>query len=638
MTKIFDLLENFKLSHLQEISLEKKIILSFTGSLFVFFIVAGFIITSRITENAVISRGNAIRAELAIRDNAVLSLERAIKGKIKLLSKDNALFGDPYEAGHTLRQFAKDNEEFSQLVFGRNDGEFLETPKNSRENAFDPRNTMWYKDATAAGGSDFMIVTAPFEGLDGKPKIGFYSAVKFYGEHFGVVGGAIDFSTLVKMSGDEKNLIVLDNDDNIIFDAENSGNIFKKLNKGNFDDLSLVGQKSDGVSKISLDNKNMLAVVYKSDTTKLKYIKLIDYNEAISAANTTKYIIVVAFAFMLVLSFALCKLLYKDIKNSFMNIEAQTEAIGEGNLDDIANLEETSDEMGRLSFAFGKMAGNVKSRLMTMETESQNLRTLLKDVSEKLEIAKETLESFTNFFNKAINSGDEKLAAIKSVAEEIGNLNEDFKRISDLQSKGKSAIMTLVKNTKGVIDSLKAETEKSADKFKRDKEEYEAAFKSDSKAMNDALQKIADSASEISLMAFSAALEAAKGKDEKSKFAKVAEDIRKLADTVAKGANEGLKSVEKFAPKIAEPASTADLTKELETIASAAKQVESAFKELETLKNRLETAGKSAKTAAKEALLSEKDEKAALENLSTATNAISQSVSDAEQIAKKAFE
>ena len=637
LKKIFDLLKNFKLSHLKEISLEKKIILCFTGSLALFFLIVGSVLISRITENAVISKGNEARAELAIKDNAILSLERAIKGKIKLLSKDTSLMGDAYDISHTLRQFGKDNEEFSQVMFGRNDGEFVETPKNPRENAFDPRNTIWYKDASAAGGSNLMIVSAPFQGLDGKPKIGFYSAVNFYGESLGVVGGTVDFSTLVKMSSDEKNLIVLDIDDNVIFDSENSANLFNKLNKGNLDNLSLVGQKSDGVSKISFNNKNMLAVVYKSDTTKLKYIKLIDYNEAISFANTTKYIIIVAFILMLIISFVLCKLLYKDIKNSFMNIEAQTEAIGEGNLDSVTDLKEGSDEMGRLSFAFGKMAGSVKSRLMTMETESQNLRALLKDISEKLEITKETLESLSEILNKAATSTDEKLSGVKSVSEEIENLSGDFVSISDLQNKLKSDIIALVKIADDALKAFKDETENSAQKFKQDKEEYEATFKSDSKAMNDALQKIADSASEISLMAFSAALEAAKGKDEKSKFAKIAEDIRKLADTVAKGANEGLKSVEKFAPKIAEP-STHNLTKELETIANAAKQIEIVFSETHALTSRLETAGKTAETAAKETLLSEKDAKTALEDATIKATTASQAVNEAEQIAKKAFE
>lgn len=637
MRNILDMVKGLKLSHLQEISLEKKIMLSFTGSLFVFFILIGLVITSRITENAALNAENATRATLVAKDNAILSLERSLKGKIKMLSKDTVLLNEPYDVAHTLRQFLKDNTEFSYMAFGRNDGEFVETPKNHRENAFDPRNTIWYKDAMAAGGSGMMIVTAPFQGLDGKCKVGFYSAATFYGDHFGVIGGAIDFSDLVKMSGEEKNLIILDNEDNIVFDSEKPDNLFKKLNKVNLDDLSLVGQKNEGMSKVFYEDKNMLAIVYKSDTTKLKYIKLIDYNEAVSAANNTKYILFAAFLLMLILSFALSKLLYKDIKNSFMNIEAQTEAIGEGRLDSIANLKETSDEVGRLSFAFGKMAGNVKSRLMTMETESQNLRALLKDISEKLESTKETLESLPENLNKVSVLYNGTFSKIKTVSDDTETLNDNIVKISDLQSKGKSDIMSLIQNTNDAIQSLKVERDNFAAKFKRDSEEYEVAFKNDAKNMNDALQKIADSASEISLMAFSAALEAAKGKDEKSKFAKIAEDIRKLADTVAKGANEGLKAIDKFAPKIAEPVFAADLSKELEAVANTAKRVESAINEMEPAISSLKTANKSANNAAKDTLASEKDAKTALQYATTAANEATQAINDAEDIADSAF-
>lgn len=636
MGKFFEKLRTLNFAFYKDMTLEKKIMTLFTGSLAIFFVISGFIITSRITENNIKNVEIATRAELTARDNAILAIERSVKGKIKILSKDINLIGEPSDVANALKTFAKDNDEFSQVFYGRNDGEFVETPKNARENAFDPRNTVWYKDAVGAGENNMMIVTAPFQGLDGQAKVGFYSVVNFYGYPNGVVGGTINFSQLVKMSGEAKNTIILDNDDNIVFDSENTGNLFQKLNKDNTDNLSLVGQKNEGVSKVALKNKNMLAIVYKSETTKLKYIKLIDYNEATSSANTSKYIIIVAFVGMLIISFGLSKLLYKDIKKSFMNIEAQTEAIGEGKLDAALNVAETADEVGRLSFAFGKMAGNVKSRLMTMETESQNLRALIKEMSDKNELNKEALESLSDNLNNIIKSFEIKLSNLTNISDKTETLKSDFAEITNLQNKGKDDIITLVQNADLALKRIKEEKANNETEFKRKKEELDADFKEKSKNLTNALQKIADDASEISLMAFSAALEAARGKDEKSKFAKIAEDIRKLADSMSKSASAGLKSVDNFAPQTLENAAV-DMETEMSTILTLASGIKESLNSAQIISARLEEANTAANAAAKESLTLENDSKYALDDALNLAKDANNNVGQIDIIAQRAF-
>ena len=636
MGKLFEKMRTLNFAFYNEMTFEKKIILFFTGSLAAFFVIIGFILTSHITENNIKNVEIATRSELIARDNAILAIERSVKGKIKILSKDINLIGEPYDLANALRIFAKDNEEFSQVLFGRNDGEFIETPKNARENAFDPRNTVWYKDAIGAGENNMMIVTAPFQGLDGAAKVGFYSVVNFYGYPSGVVGGTINFSELVKMSGEIKNTIILDNDDNIVFDSENTGNLFQKLNKVGSDNLSLVGQKNEGISKVSLKNKNMLAVVYKSETTKLKYIKLIDYSVAISSANTSKYIIIVAFVSMLIISFVLSKLLYKDIKKSFMNIEAQTEAIGEGKLDAIENVNNASDEVSRLSFAFGKMAGNVKSRLMTMETESQNLRALIKEMSDKNEFNKATLKSLLDKLTHLLKTNESNLLNIGSVLDKTKTLKSGFSKIVELENKGRDEIISLVQNADSALKRFKAEKEKGKTEFNRKKEELDAGFKEKSKSLTNALQKIADDASEISLMAFSAALEAARGKDEKSKFAKIAEDIRKLADSMSKSAGQGLKSVGNLAPQTLENIAV-DMEDELASILTLANNTEASLNSAQTNIARLEEALNAADIVANENLTLETDAKVVFVEALNLVEEANSNIAEMEIIAEKAF-
>ena len=339
---------------------------------------------------------------------------------------------------------------------------------------------------------------------------------------------------------------------------------------------------------------------------------------------------------MLIISFGLSKLLYKDIKKSFMNIEAQTEAIGEGKLDAALNVAETADEVGRLSFAFGKMAGNVKSRLMTMETESQNLRALIKEMSDKNELNKEALESLSDNLNNIIKTFEIKLSNLANISDKTETLKSDFAEITNLQNKGKDDIITLVQNADLALKRIKEDKANSETEFKRKKEELDADFKEKSKNLTNALQKIADDASEISLMAFSAALEAARGKDEKSKFAKIAEDIRKLADSMSKSASAGLKSVDNFAPQTLENAAV-DMETEMSTILTLASGIKESLNAAQIISARLEEANTAANAAAKESVTLENDSKYALDDALNLAKDANNNVGQIDIIAQRAF-
>lgn len=634
MGKILSSVREFGLSFFSEISLEKKIAVTFTGTLAIFFLTTGIYLTSHITENIIQNTEATTRAELTAKDSNLISLERSVKGKIKILSKEANLSGEPEQTTAVLNGFMKENSEFSHTMFAKSDGEFAEMPKYTREKNFDARNTIWYKDAIAAGSGNMMIVTAPFQGLDEKARIGFYSSAYYYGEPYGVLGGTVDFAELLKMTGDTRNIIVLDNNDNIVF-YENKGDfLFKKINSVTDGDLSILGQKNEGVSKVSLNGESMLAVVYKSTASNLKYIKLLNYNEVVSPAKSARNIITVTFLSILIISLILSKLLYKYIKKYFMNIEAQTEAIGEGRLDNIAEVKESSDELGRLNFAFGKMAGNVKSRLMKMETESQNLRAVLKYVSETLEPLKTSSQELTNGISAMAGEEETNIGDIKAISEKIEALASKFGEISALKTKAQEDIARLLTEADAFIKQAAEELDNAALKIKTEKDEIRASLNKETKELDAALQETADNANEISLMAFSAALEAAKGKNEKTKFAKIAEDIRKLAEVTEKSANRCKKGVNNLEPKFSEYVAP-NLKDDFAKLLEIAKEVENSLNKIEL--GELETSLTDTEKKAKELSNRKTELKSANENALKTAETNNNNIEKLELAVKKAF-
>ena len=597
------------------LTIEKKFIYSVTGGLLLFFIIIGTYLSSRMTENAIRNEEISAVKELAAKDASLLSLKRALKGKLMLLAANNNLLGEREDVFRTFGKFTKENEEFTHVFFARADGGYFESPKFTREKQFDPRNTMWYKDAVAAGEGNMTIVTDPFEALDGSSVVGFYSLVRPWGDPYGVVGITVDFTKLFNMTGDTKNIIVMDDKDTVVFQGEFSGILFKKLHEANLGDLSLLGQKNEGISKCEAEGKNVLATVYKSNVTKLKYIKLSDEATVMKEVRNLQIAMFIAFVIALCAAFFGSRILMNRIKSSFKSIEEEAEALEAGRLDEVGSLKESHDEVGRISFAFGKMAGSVKSRLMTMETESQNLRGILKDISDKIEVIRENFDKLVAFPETLKNTAKMQGESVKSAAGEIEEMAEHFEILAKEEERGFDAVNAVDKTLRELIKQTDEDMTKQSETAKAEADRLASELKGVSKNILDIFGKIEDAAAEITLHALSAAVESARGSEGREKFTQIAEDMRKLSKSVEAAAKEGKKAALTIVEVKSGEYQALDIKDKLQETLDKAVEAAEALKETEKIRRRLEAAGKSAKASAYDVTLREKETFAAIDGV-----------------------
>ena len=89
------------------LTIEKKFIYSVTGGLLLFFIIIGTYLSSRMTENAIRNEEISAVKELAVKDASLLSLKRALKGKLMLLAANNNLLGEREDVFRTFGKFTK---------------------------------------------------------------------------------------------------------------------------------------------------------------------------------------------------------------------------------------------------------------------------------------------------------------------------------------------------------------------------------------------------------------------------------------------------------------------------------------------------------------------------------------------------
>ncbi|MBR3624608.1 MAG: methyl-accepting chemotaxis protein, partial [Selenomonadaceae bacterium] len=579
---------------------------------------------------------NAVK-ELAGHDAALLSLERALKGKLLLFARNDALLRENEDIFRFFKKFTAENEEFNHILFAKTTGEYFESPKFTREKQFDPRNTVWYKDAIAAGESGMTLVMGPFEGLDGASRITFYSIVNPWGDTYGVAGISVDFAKLMNMTGDTENILVLDDRDTVVFARDFSGILFKKLQDANLGDLSLLGQKTEGISKCEVNGKNTIVTVYKSGVTKLKYIKLSDEDAVMKSARSMQISMLIAFALALFAAFFGSRVLMNRIKRSFKSIEEEAEAIEAGRLDEVGSLKNSHDEVGRISFAFGKMAGSVKSRLMTMETESQNLRGILRDVTDRLDVITENFAKLQTLPETLNNTAEAQNISVKSAASEIEELAQNFEALAKKEESGLEAIKEVDKSLLELLNQIDVNMMKQSEAAKAETERFAAELKNISQNICDVFSKIEDAAGELTLHALSAAVESARGNEGREKFAQIAEDMRKLSKIVEVTAKEGKKSASTIIEVKSGEYQALDIRDKLQETVDKAKEAEKTLEETEKIRRRLEVAGKSAKASAYDVTLREKETLAAIDSIREALSEEAKQIAETREIAKAAL-
>ncbi len=246
------------------------------------------------------------------------------------------------------------------------------------------------------------------------------------------------------------------------------------------------------------------------------------------ASSTMNTILVVSFVIALVFGLFLSSYIGAAVKRGL----EFAEALGNGDLRFEVADTKSNDELGRLVKALKEAQGKIKSTIIEINAESQDVSASSEELSATIEEVNSSFEAISNNTLRIVDSIQEINAATQELTATIEEVNSGVTQLATSSSDGNAESAKI----KERAESIKTQGQNSkavADSLLKEKEQAILAAIEEGKVVNEITiiaESIASIASQTNLLALNAAIEAARAGESGRGFAVVADEIRKLAE------------------------------------------------------------------------------------------------------------
>lgn len=375
--------------------------------------------------------------EMLVMDNRVNGIKGNINSYINYESDNYKSLDSEYEKdiSNYFKSFKDTHENINFLFLGMEDGEYMEYPKFSPENNYDPRIRPWYKNAIDFEGVRISkpYLTKVTEDL----VLSFTKKIKTLNNKNGVIGISVNLNNLAESINSLKvnksgYVVVLDNDNNVIVSPKHEEWILK-----NISELNLTKVKIFDISKNSyesmLDGSMKVFNIYISPYSDWKYISIEEKNDILNESNQMIRILSLIYFLLLLIIIIIIILVSKNTTKPISEISDEIENMANFKFDSYDN-----DKFEKYRSSKNEIAIIIKSLDYMHENFSElndNIFRMNKEIN-SIEIEKKSYHKLTlseeNPFEYVALSINNLIEKIQKYFEQISKSNVEITKKNEL--------------------------------------------------------------------------------------------------------------------------------------------------------------------------------------------------------------
>ena len=348
-----------------------------------------------------------------------------------IVSNPLANGGLEVELYRVYENFAKSHPITADVYFGTTGGSYVQYPKGTIVNGYDPRVRPWYKKAMENPGEVMVTDAYYWAGADAAH----VSIVKTVDGNNGEIIGvqAIDIALseltnmLSKLKIGQSGYVVIVEDTGVILSHSKK----PELNFLNIKDTYLkdYSEKQEGTIEYTDDNETFITNIYTSKENGWKYISVVPKLELVKKIKFINISILLLGIAVIIISIIVSTLISKDISRPIKNIRDLMKQVENGNFNAKSHIK-GEDELAQLSNSFNNMTENVKMLIQNSKNTSEdinNLADLLNQMSDQVTFAAEEMTSAisglaTETYDQARQTNG-IVDSINQITDEIGSIS-----------------------------------------------------------------------------------------------------------------------------------------------------------------------------------------------------------------------